>query len=94
MLRVAVLVILLEVVLQTSIAEAICCDDIRSDIENRTHTFNVLCTKNDPHLGNCCRVIEQDLRKRKLAHTILCSNNGNTLQLFFYANIFAIIEKQ
>ena len=83
MLRVAVLVILLEVVLQTSIAEAIGCDDIRSDIENRKHAFNVLCTKNDPHLENSCRVIEQDLRKRKLSYRTLCPNHGNFLQLLF-----------
>ena len=92
MLRVAVLGILLQVVLQTGFAEVICCDDIRSDIENRTHAFNVLCTENDPHLENCCRIIEQDLRKRKLAYTTLCPNNGNFCKCFLY--ICAIIEKQ
>ncbi len=78
MLRIALVGILLGFVLQTGIAEAICCDDIRSDVENRTHAFNVLCTKDDPHLGNCCRVIEQDLRKHKLAYRTLCPNHGKT----------------
>ena len=93
MLRIALLGILLQLVLQTGIAQAICCDDIRSDIENRTTAFNVLCGKNDPHLGNCCRVIEQDLREHKLSYETLCHDHGNILQLLFYANIFAIVEK-
>ena len=92
MLRVAVLGVLLQVVLQTGIAEAICCDDIRSDIENRTHAFNVLCAKNDPHLENCCRVIEQDLRKHKLSSEILCPNNGNFLQLLFMQTFLQLLK--
>jgi hypothetical protein len=89
MLRIAVVGILLQLVVQTGTAEAICCDDIRSDIENRTIAYNVLCGKGDPHLGNCCRVIEQDLRKHKLSYRTLCPNHGNisdfyTLFLFVY----------
>ncbi|XP_028391457.1 ficolin-2-like [Dendronephthya gigantea] len=72
MLRIALVVILLQLLLQTDGAEALCCDDIRSDIENRTLAYNILCSKGEEHLGNCCRVIEQDLRKRKLAYQTLC----------------------
>ena len=82
MLRIALVGILLQLVLQTGIAVAICCDDIRSDIENRTNAFNVLCTKDDPHLGNCCRVIEQDLRKHKLSYRTLCPDHGK-IEIFY-----------
>jgi hypothetical protein len=39
MLRIAVVGIVLQLVLQTGTAEAICCDDIRSDIENRIGSY-------------------------------------------------------
>lgn len=89
MLRIAVVGILLQLVLQTGTAEAICCDDIRSDIENRTVAYNVLCGKGDPHLGNCCRVIEQDLRKHKLSYRTLCPNHGKILR-FLYTVSFCL----
>ena len=92
MLRVALLGVLLQAFLQTGIAEAVCCDDIRSDIENRTHAFNVLCAKNDPHLGNCCRVIEQDLRKHKISYRILCPSNGNFFQLLFMRTFLQLLN--
>ena len=89
MLRIAVVGILLQLVLQTGTAEAICCDDIRSDIENRTVAYNVLCGKGDPHLGNCCRVIEQDLRKHKLSYRTLCPNQGK-ISRFLYTVSFCL----
>ncbi|XP_028391583.1 ficolin-1-like isoform X1 [Dendronephthya gigantea] len=75
MLRIALVVILFQVVLQTACTEALCCDDIRSDIKNRTLAYNLLCSKHDPQLGSCCRVIERNIRKHKLALRILCPNN-------------------
>ncbi|XP_028391586.1 ficolin-2-like isoform X2 [Dendronephthya gigantea] len=75
MLRIALVVILFQVVLQTICTEALCCDDIRSDIKNRTLAYNLLCSKHDPQLGSCCRVIERNIRRRKLALRILCPNN-------------------
>ena len=82
MLGIALVVILFQIVLQSGFAEALCCDDIRSDIENRTLAYNLLCSKHDPNLASCCRVIERNIRKHKLAHRILCPNNGNIAILF------------
>ncbi|XP_028391615.1 fibropellin-1-like isoform X2 [Dendronephthya gigantea] len=75
MLRIALVVILFQVVLQTGCTEALCCDDIRSDIKNHTLAYNLLCSKHDPQLGSCCRVIERNIRRHKLALRILCPNN-------------------
>ena len=76
MLRLALVGIFLQLALYTGTAEAICCDDIRSDVDNRTLAYNVLCSEHDAHLGNCCRVIEQDLRKHKLSYRTLCEDHG------------------
>ncbi|XP_028391588.1 fibrinogen C domain-containing protein 1-B-like [Dendronephthya gigantea] len=75
MLRIALVVILFQVVLQSVITEALCCDDIRSDIKNRTLAYNLLCSKKDPKLESCCGVIEQEIQRHKLALKILCPNN-------------------
>ncbi|XP_028391012.1 ryncolin-2-like [Dendronephthya gigantea] len=74
MLRIALVVILFQVVLQTGCTEALCCDEIRSDIKNRTLAYNLLCSKKDPKLESCCGVIEREIEKHKLALKILCNN--------------------
>ena len=79
MLRIALVGILIQLVLYTGTAEAICCDDIRSDVDNRTLAYKVLCSKNDPHLENCCRVIEQDIRKHELSYRTLCPDHGKIM---------------
>ena len=84
MLRIALVGIFLQLVLYTTTTEAICCDDIRSDVDNRTLAYKVLCSKNDPHLRNCCRVIEQDLRNHELSYRTLCPDHGKIQSKIFY----------
>ena len=82
MLRIALVGIFIQLVLCIGTAEAICCDDIRSDVDNRTLAYKVLCSENDPHLENCCRVIEQDIRKHELSYRTLCPNHGKKRFVF------------
>ena len=82
MFIIPLVVILFQLALQTGGAEALCCDDIRYDVEYRILAYNILCSKYNPRLGTCCRVIELDVRMHQVAYRTLCSNNGK-LRAFY-----------
>ncbi|XP_028409467.1 microfibril-associated glycoprotein 4-like [Dendronephthya gigantea] len=72
MLRIPLVVILFQIVLQTGCTGAHCCDEIKSDIENLNLAQDILCSKHDPRYESCCGNIKRDIQKLKQAHGIMC----------------------
>lgn len=68
----AVFTFVLVILAPVEIASSICCEDIRSDIEQKELAHANLCSAVNSDLAQCCQDLGTDVEKQRQAYETLC----------------------
>jgi hypothetical protein len=64
------------VVIITKHVDAICCDDIKSEVEKKIEANKTLCAPGNTLPRNCCKDIADEVQKHVASYEALCPNIG------------------
>ena len=54
------------------VATSICCDEIRSNVNQKELAHTTLCSTVIPELANCCEKLRNEIKKQRIAYKTLC----------------------